>query len=77
VVRAAEKPIGRMRSIAGSWLYLGEYADVDRELGRFDGVSLDSVREYLDRYPIDRTTVVGYGSIVEFGVSFENPQFAP
>jgi predicted Zn-dependent peptidase len=63
VVRAAEKPIGRMRSIAGSWLYLGEYADVDRELGRFDAVSLDSVREYLDRYPIDRTTVVGYGPL--------------
>lgn len=63
VVRAAEKPMGRMRSIAASWLYLNEYSDVDVELARFDAVSLETIREYLARYPIDRTTTVGYGPL--------------
>ncbi len=64
VVRASERPMGRMRSIAGAWLYLNEYSDVDKELARFDAVSQESIREYLDRYPIDRATVVGYGPLV-------------
>ena len=65
VVRSAERPSGRMRSIAGSWLYLNEYADVDLELARFDAVSLAAVRECLDRYPINEATVVGYGPLSE------------
>lgn len=63
VVRASERPMGRMRAIAGAWLYLGEYSDVDRELARFDAVTLASIRDYLDRYPLDRATVVGYGPV--------------
>jgi predicted Zn-dependent peptidase len=63
IVRYAEKPSGRMRSIAGAWLYLGEYADVDQELAKFDAVGLGTIREYLDRYPINQTTVVGYGPL--------------
>jgi predicted Zn-dependent peptidase len=61
VVRYAERPMGRMRTIAGSWMYTGEYSDPDVELARFDAVSLAGIREYLDRYPVDRLTVVGYG----------------
>jgi predicted Zn-dependent peptidase len=64
VVRYAERPMGRMRSIAGSWMYLKEYADVDVELARFDAVTPAAVREYLDRYPLDEVTVVGYGPLV-------------
>jgi predicted Zn-dependent peptidase len=63
VVRYAEKPSGRMRSIAGAWLYLNEYADVDQELAKFDAVGLGTIREYLDRHPINQTTVVGYGPL--------------
>ena len=45
-------------------MYLGEYSDVDTELARFDAVSTwTAIREYLDRYPIDRATVVGYGPL--------------
>ena len=63
VVRASERPMGRMRSIAGAWMYLNEYSDVDTELARFDAVDLTAVRDCLDRYPLDRTTVVGYGPL--------------
>jgi predicted Zn-dependent peptidase len=63
VVRANERPSGRMRAIAAAWVYLNEYADVDADLARFDAVSPASVREYLDRYPIDQATTIAYGPL--------------
>jgi predicted Zn-dependent peptidase len=63
VVRYSERPSGRMRTIAGSWMYNNEYSDPDVELERFDAVSHRTVREYLDQYPIDTVTVIGYGPL--------------
>ena len=63
VVRGNERPMGRMNSIAASWMYCKEYADVDQELARFDAVSLNDIRDYLERYPIDDVTIVGYGPL--------------
>jgi predicted Zn-dependent peptidase len=61
VVRGSERPMGRMQAIAAAWTYTGEYRDVDAELANFDAVSLADIRAYLDRYPIDRSTVIGFG----------------
>jgi len=65
VVRASERPSGRMRSIAGAWIYNGEYSDPDVELARFEAVDAKRIREYLERYPIDQLTVVGYGPLAK------------
>ena len=65
IVRYAEKPTGRMRAIAGAWMAAKEHADVDRELSRYDAVTAESVREYLDKYPLTAHTVVGYGPLGE------------
>ena len=32
VVRSSERPMGRMNSIAGAWMYRGEYSDPDVEI---------------------------------------------
>ena len=61
VVRASERTSGRMRTIAGSWLYNGEYSDPDVELARFDAVDAKSIRQYLDQYPVTALTTIGYG----------------
>ncbi|MGL6076227.1 MAG: M16 family metallopeptidase [Fimbriiglobus sp.] len=61
IVRGNERPMGRMRSIAGAWIYNREYANVDREMNRFDEVNLDTIRRYLDEFPIDQPTIVAYG----------------
>ena len=63
VVRGSERPMGRMQAIASAWSYTGEYRDVDTELKNFNAVSLENVREYLDRYPIDRSTVIAFGPV--------------
>ncbi len=66
IVRASERPMGRLGSIAGMWIYTGEYRDVDRELALYDAVTLDAIRECLDRYPIDAATIVAYGPLHQF-----------
>jgi hypothetical protein len=53
--------MGRMQAIAAAWNYTGEYRDVDTELANYDAVTRTDVREYLDRYPIDRSTVIAFG----------------
>jgi predicted Zn-dependent peptidase len=63
VVRHNERPMGRLRAIASSWIYCNEYSDVDQELARFDAVNRDAIRECLDRYPINEATIVEYGPL--------------
>ncbi|MBY0457838.1 MAG: insulinase family protein [Gemmataceae bacterium] len=65
VVRGSERPMGRMRAIASMWVYTGEYRDVDKELASFEAVTQKDIRAYLDAYPIDRNTVVSFGSLKE------------
>jgi predicted Zn-dependent peptidase len=65
VVRASERPMGRMRSIAGAWLYNGEYSDPDVELARYDAVDNKTIRQLLDRYPLTTNTVIGYGPLAK------------
>jgi hypothetical protein len=38
---------------------------VDTELANYDAVTLAEVRAYLDRYPIDGTTVIAFGPAKE------------
>lgn len=61
LVRAAERSMGRMGSIAAAWQTDRTYRDVDEELARFEAVSLVDIREVLQQYPIDRVTTVAYG----------------
>ena len=63
VVRYSERPSGRMRALAGAWLYNAEFSEPDVELARYDAVSLASIRDYLEAHPIDELTVVGYGPL--------------
>jgi predicted Zn-dependent peptidase len=63
VVRASERPMGRMQAIGMSWTYLHEYRSVDDELKAFDAVTLTRVRELLDRYPLDQVTTFALGPL--------------
>ena len=63
VVRSAERSRGRMQALGMSWTYLKQYRSVDVELEAFDAVTLDSIRQVLDRYPIDRATTLALGPL--------------
>jgi hypothetical protein len=54
-----------MQAIGASWTYLGEYRSVDDELKAFDAVTLEPIRDVLDRYPIDEATTLALGPLKE------------
>jgi predicted Zn-dependent peptidase len=63
VVRSSERPMGRMQAIGMAWTYLHQYRTVDDELKAFDAVSLKSIGELLDRYPLDQITTLALGPL--------------
>jgi predicted Zn-dependent peptidase len=65
LVRGAERTGRRMQALGSCWTYLRQFHDVDAELRAFEAVELSTIRAVLDRYPLDRTTVLAYGPLAE------------
>jgi predicted Zn-dependent peptidase len=63
IVRGGERPMGRMQAIGMAWTYLHQYRTVDDELSAFDAVTPDTIRELLDRYPLDGSTTLALGPL--------------
>jgi predicted Zn-dependent peptidase len=63
LVRSSERPRGRMMAVGMNWLYLGTYRTVDEDLRIYESVTLDAVREVLQRYPLTRTTILTLGPL--------------
>jgi predicted Zn-dependent peptidase len=63
IVRGSERPMGRMQALGFYWTYLREYHSVDDDLRAIDSVSLKSIRQVLDEYPLDRLTIVALGPL--------------
>ncbi|HEV3146343.1 MAG TPA: pitrilysin family protein [Gemmataceae bacterium] len=62
-VRGSERTFRRMLDIGRDWTYLHQYRTLDDELAAIDAVSLATVRELLDRYPLNRLTTVALGPL--------------
>jgi predicted Zn-dependent peptidase len=65
VVRGNERPEGRMGAVGAHWTYQGEYRTVDEDLEAYENVTLKSIREVLDRFPIDNITTFALGPLTE------------
>src|SRR5205823_3423709 len=63
VVRASERPMGRMQAIGMSWTYLGKYRSVDDELKAFDAVDLKKIAQVMERYPFDELAILALGPL--------------
>jgi len=48
----SERPAGRMMSLGGQWLYLGEYVPLQQELERVRSVGVKDLHALLDAYPL-------------------------
>ncbi len=62
-VRAGERTHRRMLTIGKDWAYLKQYRTLDDELAAWDAVSLKTIREVLDRYPITAHTTTTLGPL--------------
>jgi predicted Zn-dependent peptidase len=63
VVRASERPRGRMNAVGMSWTYQQKYRTVDDELKAFAAVSQKSIRKVLDAFPLDQVTTLALGPL--------------
>ncbi len=72
VVRGSERPMGRMQAIGMAWTYLHQYRTVDDELKAFDAVTLATIRELLERYPLDRLTTLALGPLKKVAAPGQN-----
>jgi predicted Zn-dependent peptidase len=63
IVRASERPMGRMQAIGMDWTYLGKYRTADEELKAYDAVSVKTIRKLLEKYPLDRITTLALGPL--------------
>jgi predicted Zn-dependent peptidase len=63
IVRAAERPMGRMQDVGMTWTYLRKYRGVDEELKSFEKVTLKTIQQLLDRFPIEQTTTLALGPL--------------
>lgn len=63
VVLRSERPMGRLSSLGGNWVYRQEYRSVDDDLATLRGITSRDVRELLDAYPLGATTTVAVGPL--------------
>ena len=53
----AERPGGRMQRLGRLWTMTGAYQPLEDELAKIESITLDSLRELCDRYPIEKCTL--------------------
>jgi len=63
LVRGSERPKGRLMAVGMGWTYQHEYRSVDDDLRAFEAVTLKSIREVLERYPLDKVTTLALGPL--------------
>ena len=65
IVLRSERPMGRLSSLGGNWVYRHEYRSVADDLATCRKVSLADIRELLNKYPIAQTTTLTLGPAQE------------
>lgn len=63
VVLSGERPMGRLSSLGGNWVYAKEYRSIEDELRAVQSVTLKDIRRLLDEYPLTLTSTVGIGPL--------------
>jgi predicted Zn-dependent peptidase len=65
IVRGSERPMGRMQAIGSLWTYLKTYRTMDEELAHYEAITLESIREVLDQFPLTKATTLALGPLSE------------
>lgn len=63
IVLHSERPMGRLSSLGGNWLYRREYRSVQDDLNSLQAISAEDIGRVLAEYPLAQTTTVGVGPL--------------
>ncbi len=69
IVLRGERPMGRLTSLGGNWVYRGEYNAVADDLKIIRGLTLQDINEMLEVFPIEMKTTVGVGPLENLSAS--------
>ena len=63
VVLASERPMGRLASLGGNWVYREEYRAVKTDLETIQSITKDDLHALVEKWPLELTTVYGLGPL--------------
>jgi predicted Zn-dependent peptidase len=63
IVLRSERPMGRLSSLGGNWVYRGEYRSVQEELDAFRAITTDDIRGLLAKYPLGQLSTAAVGPL--------------
>jgi predicted Zn-dependent peptidase len=63
VVLASERPMGRLASLGGNWIYREEYRPVKTDLDTIQSMTKDDLHALVEKWPLELTTVYGLGPL--------------
>jgi len=63
IVLRGERPMGRLSSLGGNWMYRGEYCSVAEDLKIVRSIGAPQIRLLLEQYPLNVNTTVGVGPL--------------
>ena len=63
VVLRGERPMGRLSSLGGNWVYRQEYKSIGDDLAVLESLTLDDLRAVLDAYPLGACTTSSVGPL--------------
>jgi predicted Zn-dependent peptidase len=61
LVLSGEVPIGRMRSIGGTWIYNHEYRSLEQDMATLMSLKSQDLRQLMQDFPFDPMTIVTLG----------------
>ncbi|MEX0728916.1 MAG: pitrilysin family protein [Planctomycetaceae bacterium] len=66
IVLRSERPMERLSSLGGNWIHRNEYRSVTDDLQDIEGVTLEQIREVIDRYPLTSWTTTAIGPLKQW-----------
>jgi predicted Zn-dependent peptidase len=63
IVLRSERPMGRLSSLGGNWVYRKEYRSVKDDLDAIKSLTAADIRTLLDAYPLARITTAAVGPL--------------
>ncbi len=63
VVLRGERPMGRLSSLGGNWVYRREYRSIEDDINTLRAITTDDINALLKKYPLEQLTTTTIGPL--------------
>lgn len=67
IVIRGERPMGRLSSLGGNWLYRQEYRSITDDLAVLRELTVKDLNDLMEQFPLSQTVTVGVGPLTSLG----------